>query len=1573
MTVPLYRRTLACLLVSILSLNVINQLAVFAGTSERIFPKPTSALARSSSFRKPSSNTVIHLCLASPQISKGTVTSDGFGERIRAYLSGDQSLLVTMLVDSSNEASTRLSAAKENCDFVLFTGVSSNDGKTAAGRAGETIGRVFGGGILGGVTKAEEKFNITVTYTLEVVQTNSKILSGKAEGKSADADKAADAVVTKLSKPVLAKIAEASGKLPTKQTTPDNLNQAQVVETNNGVAALSDGKEKPRLVVQTAHGGSVTDFAYNYNGSLIATLGNDGTVKLWVASSGKELLTLSGFHIGGFSFGPDGKSLACLSRDGTVRIFDVATGKAVRVIPSIVRKTRSSDSNPIVAMYSLLSVTPLPVVYSNDGRLLVTSASDGVKVRDVASGRVLQTFLSPQEGSSGGQVRSIALSPDGKTVAAVSGDTMNEIKIWSTERGKELQTIPSGFAQVTALEFSQDGLSLVLGSSHGSIKLVQVKSGKMSAPILWPSDKIAGTNAAIKKGASLLSKIAGATGVGGRLGTASEILDTVEGAVNMASLINGTYVARSIRSVALSHDGKVIAFKSGDDSIRVIDSKNGNVRYNIGAEKPASDDDTRSAPSFYSICPIRFSPDGTTLNSCSEFKNIKRWNAETGHETYSLAVSKRGAFESSPFANLFIHSSNARFLNDKTILTSAITGGISKWDLEKGTAPKRLTNDRLTSAELPISSDGKFVIRLEADNKSIVIQDLETGRTVNTIGTEGVIGGAFFSPDMRFVVVPTYDPTRGNYTTAFGLNFMDPTSGQKLHSLNDMYFYKYEFSGDGKLLAYLTVKNEIAILQTDTWRETSRIKLLGTPNIFIGSPLAFSSDDKFLASVESKNNSLRVWDISNGSLIKERSIGADDQISDLAFRPGQRTLTYVTFTGLFHWDLESNQLTKSKSSSDNWGKLSYSPNGELIAVGGAENRIRLFDVVRDKELASMIDPNSDDWLVITPEGRLDTSRLEDIEEVHWVLPSEPFTVQSLEVYMRFYYEPRLLSRLVANEEFAAVPDLSELNRTQPNVKIKEVTPALDDTVDVSVEVASNTSATQRSKSGSLATSGVYDVRLFRDGQLVGYSTPGSKLATLMDTPTSSDAIAEIAAWRQTHQVTLDASGNRTLVFKGIRLPQRPLASQIVFSTYGFNEDRIKSLSNSYTLNLPASTHPRKGRAFVITVGVNAFENSSFNLSFAANDARIMSEVVSRQLRSSGQFEEVVPVTLTSDYERRGRDTIVTRRDASKANFRSILELLAGHEPEPEIAQQNIPAVDVSAKQAAPVKKGRRGGGAVKGKRTATKVSPLPVPTTVRNIPLQGILNSEKLRAATPDDLVLILYSSHGYADRAGNFYLLPYDTSVGTQKVFTEQLRKKSISSDDLSLWLRDVDAGEIVLIVDACHSAAAVEGREFKPGPMGSRGLGQLSYDKGMRILTATQSDNVALENKTIKQGLLTYALTSDGLEAWRADFKPQDKNVMMLEWLEYGETRVPLLNEEMRTGQISTNAASVGDKPRVVLVDASRGIEDTYVESSTTQQTVNASSGSITSVRGNTARLQQPALFDFARRPRDTILARH
>ena len=131
---------------------------------------------------------------------------------------------------------------------------------------------------------------------------------------------------------------------------------------------------------------------------------------------------------------------------------------------------------------------------------------------------------------------------------------------------------------------------------------------------------------------------------------------------------------------------------------------------------------------------------------------------------------------------------------------------------------------------------------------------------------------------------------------------------------------------------------------------------------------------------------------------------------------------------------------------------------------------------------------------------------------------------------------------------------------------------------------------------------------------------------------------------------------------------------------------------------------------------------------------------------------------------------------------------------------------------------------------------------------------------------------------------------------------------------VRDIDAGDIVLVIDACHSAK-VTGTEFKPGPMGSRGMGQLAYDKGMRILAATQPDSLAAEvdsldqKRKLQHGLLTYALVVDGLSAAQAD-SDGDKLISMSEWLQYGVTDVPKLYAEAARSQ-STSAIKRSTKP--------------------------------------------------------------
>jgi len=267
-----------------------------------------------------------------------------------------------------------------------------------------------------------------------------------------------------------------------------------------------------------------------------------------------------------------------------------------------------------------------------------------------------------------------------------------------------------------------------------------------------------------------------------------------------------------------------------------------------------------------------------------------------------------------------------------------------------------------------------------------------------------------------------------------------------------------------------------------------------------------------------------------------------------------------------------------------------------------------------------------------------------------------------------------------------------------------------------------------------------------------------------------------------------------------------------------------------------------------------------------------------RIQKTQQYESVVPIALVSD--------TVPRNDeapAIKANLRTVLALLAGR-PVSDDSRRAIP-------------------------------------------------HGDQIKPATPNDLVLLSYSGHGYAGEQGVFYLLPADVGSEQGAEVTAALLARCLSSEELSQWLRDVDAGDMAMVVDACHSAASVEGQDFKPGPMGSRGLGQLAYDKGMRILAASQADSAALESEQLEQGLLSYALVNDGLEQGMADYKPEDRRITLSEWLSYGTERVPALYEAIFKGELKgakgINASTKRkDLQQPVLFDFTRSRADVLLE---------------------------------------------
>ena len=915
-------------------------------------------------------------------------------------------------------------------------------------------------------------------------------------------------------------------------------------------------------------------------------------------------------------------------------------------------------------------------------------------------------------------------------------------------------------------------------------------------------------------------------------------------------------------------------------------------------------------------------------------------------------------------------------VNGIQLIYGGVDGRVHIFDSINGQKISTLETQTSAISGFMFSPDGKTLVINDNEYQS-KLWDFENGQfKKDYISAEDKIENSE-TPDDKFEVEHKYDDPEGNFI------LRDKKSNKIILTQKNVFDYK--ISNDSKTLSLKKYVNESdKTLTQEIWDINTKkvvFKINGvkkdysetfSPNSEIFSILLSAEDSETSSESDtSQNGKLELWSLKGIKLFESQenlqSYTLDKEWNNLVLEYQEGRLQWYnlqtkTFKQIVHrenywipvnekvivadptekfiafrndnpndgigiwlWNSQNNLFIECEGHLGEISDIKFSPDSRFLVSGSADGSIKYWDVITGREIFTFVPLEENNWIVTTPDGRFDTNKsLDTIEGLKWQLNDKTSTLLPIDIFLRQYYEPNLLQRVLkCNEqnncdtEFKSLPSIADINRVQPKIVIKEIKSVknADSLADVTVEIESVTedisiSATENKKLSSKA----FDLRLFRDGQLVGVSAPKDKLEPFIKA--APDLIEqnkeyfkktgkltntpEDVAWREANDIFALTGENVKRItpdkieytFTNVKLPKDERKT-VEFTAYAFNSDKVKSTTTApVKFNVPdtISNAPKKGRAFVVSIGVNASENPAYDLKYAANDARKMQEIVGGRLNADGgQFSDVVLIPLISDHD---KNKNLSENTASKDVIKGVFSLLAGNEKE------------VSAEI------------------------------------LGRIPNREKIKAVEPEDTLIITYAGHGYADQSGIFYLLPYDIGKDTEKLTTEALRK-TISSDELSLWMQDVTAAEMIFIIDACHSSAAVQGDGFKPGPMGSRGLGQLAYDKDMKILSATQANNVALELKSLQQGLLSYALLQDGINDELADLD-KDNKLSSAEWLSFAEKRVPELYEEVKDGK---REVLINGKPR-------SGVRITSVK------------------QKSSLNLQQPSLFDFKRRKNDNIL---
>ncbi len=264
---------------------------------------------------------------------------------------------------------------------------------------------------------------------------------------------------------------------------------------------VATGEERGRL---QGHRGPV-HFVGFPGGRRLASAGWDHTVRLWDLTTDKEILAREGLEgaIHDLAFAPDGRFVATADENAMVRVWDVITAREVRrfqQIPKHLARATSLEYAPdgqtvagVVhdAVYLWEARTGnvrrfrpdgardqiTCLAFAPDGQTLATGGWDKlVRVWDVATAQELHCL----RGHPGG-VCHVAYSPDGKTIASLSGPGSGgagSVRLWDAATGQELYQMDGAKDCAGGLAFSPDGTVLAAGAGMDTVRLWEVATGR---------------------------------------------------------------------------------------------------------------------------------------------------------------------------------------------------------------------------------------------------------------------------------------------------------------------------------------------------------------------------------------------------------------------------------------------------------------------------------------------------------------------------------------------------------------------------------------------------------------------------------------------------------------------------------------------------------------------------------------------------------------------------------------------------------------------------------------------------------------------------------------------------------------------------------------------------------------------------------------------------------------------------------------------------------------------------------------------------------------------------------------